>query len=326
MTRALLTLWIAVLAIMLAACQGGATSTPEGEEGSDTSTEASDSGPESDEAASGGNDEEALERIAQAAEATAAEGTVVFELTLETEGTGGEDGVQPVSAQGEEDFEAQQRRLVFEGPSGELESIIDGSDVYVQIPGTEDDNWARIELPDLLAEDTGFGGPAGLPFASSADNLAVLSESVSSATEAGEEDLDGDSATRYDVVVDLAEAADESQDETGTLRAIAEQSGVTELDMQVWIDEEDRIRRVSYALDLSQADVQADVDAEVQVSEDGDATEAGTEITAEPQGTITLTLDYSEFGEDVSIELPSDDQIVDIDEEEIRESFSSTSG
>lgn len=326
MNRSVLSLWLVVLALALVACQGGATSSPDEDEGSASGSDAPAASESDGDTTAAGNDDEALARISEAAEATAEEGTVAFALTLETEGTGGEDGVQPVSVQGEEDFEAQQRRLVFEGPSGELESIIDGTDVYVQIPGTEDDNWARIELPDLLAEDAGFGGPAGLPFASSSDNLAVLSESVSSATEAGEEDLDGDSATRYDVVVDLAEAADESQDDTGTLRAIAEQSGVTELDMQVWVDEEEHIRRVSYALDLSQADVQADLDAEVQVTEGDEATEAGTEVSAQPQGIVTLTLDYSDFGEEVSIELPSDDQIVDIDEDEIRESFQTSSG
>ena len=306
-------LFVAFSLVALVGCNTGPGTAADPDEASEPSVGASEV--ESDAAAGTASepDADALARVTEAAEATAEAGTVHVVATVETEGTGGEDGVQPISAEGDEDFVAQQRQLTLSGPTGELQVVVDGTDVYVEIPGTEDESWARVELTELLETDIGFGGPGGLPFASSEENLSVLSDAVASATEAGEEDLDGETATRYDLVVDLTAAADESTDDTGLLRATAEQSGITELAMQVWIGDDERIRRVSYELDLSQADV--------DVSVEGEAGSESTEVAAEPAGIVSVTVDYSDFGEDVTIELPPDDAVIDLDEDEIRSTF-----
>lgn len=254
-----------------------------------------------------GMDDQALDRVVEAAEATAEAGTVRFEITIETSDTPGQDGVQPISAEGEEDFDAQQRAVTFQGAGGELLALIDDTDVYVEVPGTEDDTWARVELDSLVAGDVGFGGPAGLPFRSAADNLQALQSAVVAAAEGGPEDVQDESMTRYDLTVDLTEAAEQAAEANQTWEALAEQSGITELDMQVWVDDSDLIRRVAYSLDLSQAEI--------------DAATEGAEVDAAPQGVVTVVVDYFDFGADVEIELPDEDSIVDIDEEEIRDSL-----
>jgi hypothetical protein len=262
------------------------------------------------------NDPAALQAVTDAAAATAEAGSLTFMLTVATEGTGGEDGTQPLSAEGEDNFGAELRTITFHSPAGDLRGIVDGTDIYVQLPGTEDDMWARANLDELIAGDVGFGGPAGLPFRSSADNLAAVRDAITHATVGGEEDINGQTATRYDLTVDIEQAAQDAADANDTMAALAEQSGVTELDMQVWVGEDSNsladegarlIRRVAYSLDLSQADV--------------DVASEEAEVDAEPTGVVTVTLDYADYGAHIRIEIPDDSQVVDLDEQEIRDSM-----
>jgi hypothetical protein len=280
-------------AVLLTACDSGGSVDIAASEGAPTAV------------ATAPNDPAALQAVTNAAAATAEEGTVHFTVTVETEGTGGADGVQPVSADGEEDFAAEQRHITFHSPAGDLEAIVDGTDIYVQLPGTEDGNWARANLDELISGDVGFGGPAGLPFRSSADNLEVLGDAVTYAASGQEEDLEGEATTRYDLTVDLAQSAQEAAEANDTMAAVAEQSGLRNLAMQVWVGNEGLIRRVAYGLDLSQADVpDEDLGADV-----------------EPGGSVTVTLDYADYGAPVAIELPDDSLVVDIDEKVIRGSL-----
>jgi hypothetical protein len=291
----------AVFALLLAACASG-TATDTADSPTAAATE-----PDIDPA---GMDSEALDRVAEAAANTADQGTTRFEITLQSAGTQGADGTQPVTVEGEEDFAAEQRRMTFQAPNGELEMIIDGTDVYIQLPATEDEQWARVELDDLIGDGVGFGGPGGLPFQSPQENLAVLSNAATGAEEGDTEDVRGESTTRYDLTVDLERAADDLEDGNETAQQLAQQSGVTELGMQVWIDDADLIRRIAYTLDLSQAEVDAD---EVE----------GAEVEAEPEGSVTITIEYFDFGATLDITLPDDDAIVDIDEDAIRGSMPS---
>ena len=295
---------LSALLLLVVACSGAADSTADDATSAPSEpTEAATAATEP--VADTGSAE--LDRIVAAAEATAEQGTVAFEITIETEGTQGEDGVQPVSAEGTEDFEAEQREVTFQAPGGELRAIVDATEVYVEVPGTEDDTWARVELESLIAGGVGFGGPGGLPFRSATDNLAVLKDAVTAVGDGVEEDIDGEATTRYDLTVDLSLAAEQAAESNATWEALAEQSGVTQLDMQVWLDDSDLIRRIAYSIDLSQADVAA-------------ATE-DAEVDVEPQGTVTVLVDYTDYGTPVDIEIPDEDSIVDIDEDEIRDSL-----
>ena len=263
------------------------------------------------------NDPAALQAVTDAAAATADQGSLTFSITVATEGTPGDDGVQPISADGEEDFGAEQRAVTLRSPAGELRAIVDGTDIYVLLPGTEEETWARADLDALIAGDVGFGGPAGLPFRSSADNLFVLRDAVIHAAAGPEEDVNGQNATRYDLTVDLVQASQMAAEANGTMTAVAEQSGLTQLDMQVWVGEDSNsladeglhlIRRVSYSLDLSQTDV--------------DVATEDAEVDAEPAGVVTVTLDYADFGAHIrTIMIPDESQVVDLDEQEIRDSF-----
>lgn len=303
---------LAVLALALAACDTAPTE--DAEEPAPTTPEAE---PTPDTPAADADDD-ALARIADAAAATAQEGSARFTITVELEDTDVGEGTQAISADGEEDFDAERRRITLEGPQGDLDLLIDGSTVYLQLPATEDDDWVRVELDRLVDADLGFGGPGGLPFQSPHNNLVLLSDTATQAAEAGEEDVDGEAATRYEVTLDLGAAAAEAEETTATrgqLEATVRQLGADELDMVVWIDDDDRIRRIEYSLDLDQVRVDEDVETDTPEA-DVDA-----EVEADLTGTAIVTVDYFDFGTTVAVDLPDEDEVVDLDEEELRGSF-----
>jgi hypothetical protein len=278
--------------------------------GDDTTTTTTTTAPERDQQV----DQEALDRVTAAVENTVAEGTARFDVTVETQGTGtGGDGEQPIEAEGEVDFDQEMRLITLSGPDGDLDVVIDGEIAYVELPATEGDDWMRIDLSALFDEDLGMGGPAGIPYQDPADNLRLLEGSAVHAQEAGEETVDGIDTTRYELVIDLEDAADEaSQDVQDAVSAMAERTGLSELDIEVWVDDDDLIRRVAYTLDLGQAEVQ----------ETGTDAETDATVEADPQGTVTVTVDYRDFGATLDIEVPADEDVIDLDEDAVRDALS----
>lgn len=289
------------LTLTLAGCADSQTASPE-------ATETAVATEPTEERTVTGMDQEALDRVVEAAANSVDAGTARFSLSVEAAESGATEGAEATIAEGEEDFAQRLRLIRFVGGSGELATVVDDTTVYVELPATEGDDWARVELDELL-DDAGFGGPGGLPFQSSADNLKVLENAVVAAAEEGSEDLDGTATTRYHLNIDLEQAAEDTDGEVNeTFSTLAESSSVDELDMTVWIDDEDLIRRVSYAVDLAQAE-------EVEV-----ATE-DAEVNVEPTGQASVTVDYFDYGATLDIEVPDEASIVDIDEEEIKDSF-----
>ena len=259
-------------------------------------------------------DDEVVERVADAAAKTVDEGTARFTVAVASEGTGtGADDEQPITVDGEVDFENEQRLLTLQGPSGELDVVIDADVAYVELPATEGDDWMKVELDSLFDDDIGFGGPAAMPFQSPEDNLRVLEGSAVHAAEAGEETIDGEDTTRYEMIIDLEAAAEDANNEVEeAVRTTSERTGLSELEIDVWVDEDDLIRRVEYTLDLSEVDVEEDVDS--------------GSVEADTQGSVTVTVDYSDFGTNVNIEVPDDEDVVDIDEDAVRDAIGGSQG
>lgn len=264
---------------------------------------------------SGEVDQDVLDRISEAAGNTVEQGTARFTATAETRGTGEADGTSEVEVEGEVDFEGERRRLTFVGPDGDLDMVFDGSVVYIELPATEGDDWARIDLDRLLDDELGMGGPGALPFQDPADNLRVLEGTALEASELGTDDVDGTETTNYRVIIDLRAAGEEADDPdvADAVERTADRTGLEELELQVWVDDDDLIRRVEYRLDLHQ----------IEVSEQ-DANGDGGTVEADPEGATILRIEYRDFGQDLEIEVPEDAQIVDIDEDAIRDSLEGT--
>lgn len=256
-------------------------------------------------------DQDALDAVTQAVENTVDEGTAAFTVTVEAGGTGTEaDGQAPIEAEGEVDFDNEMRRIVLVGPQGDLDVIIDGDVAYVELPATEGDDWMRIDLADLFDEDLGMGGPAGIPFQDPADNLRLLEASALHAAETGSETIDGTDTTRYELVIDIEAAADEARDDVqDAVSDISDRTGLQELEMEVWVDDDDLIRRVTYSIDLDQATV-------TETEDDADAA-----VEADPEGLVLVTVDYHDFGLTLDIEVPAEEDVIDLDEDAVRDAI-----
>lgn len=114
--------------------------------------------------------------------------------------------------------------------------MVDGT-YYMQLPGS---GWVSVDL-----------GDAAGPFADALGDLAAqdprapfdaLRDVSSEVAEVGREDVGGVATTRYRLTLDVQELLGDA-----TLPGGAPQLGTTDLD--VWVDDEGLLRRMSYGLD-----------------------------------------------------------------------------
>jgi hypothetical protein len=257
-------------------------------------------------------DDEALERIADAAANTVDEGTARFTVTVETQDVTGTEGRQTVQADGEADFNADRRSLEFPLQQGTMRAIVDDAALYAQLPDTAGDQWARVQLDDVVRDDVALRGPGVLLVESPRDNLEMLRDLASDAREVGRDDVGGAATTHYELTIDLDRASDTARDRVPrTLDRYRQQAGESQIDMEVWVDDDDDvIRRIAYTLDLAQADV------DVETDDQG--------LDTEPRGTLTVEIEYFDFGAPVDISVPDAQQVIDLDMELLRRSMEQT--
>lgn len=237
--------------------------------------------------------------MAEATASTVEAGTANFSIAQTI--TGGPAGDQTVDSEGALDFEGGRGRVVvslsdvgLEG-GGEIETVFEGETIYLRLPesaGTPTP-WVRLVLSDL----EGLPGLEQLQDFSSdpSQTLGFLQGVDGEIEEVGEEDVRGAATTHYRFTVDLEQAAEEAQEED---RAYLEQQietlGVSEVPTEIWLDTEGRIARQSYVVDLSESALPA-------------AAAEGEQLTGE----VATTIEYYDFGAEVDIVTPTDDEITD---------------
>jgi hypothetical protein len=173
-----------------------------------------------------------------------------------------------------------------EAQSAEL--ITEGSIAYIEaaaFPGAPTDaGWISIDFQEM-GEQMGINLEAFRQ--NGAGQLAYLSE-VADVEEVGSETVRDAETTHYRFDTNLAALAESGPEE---LRASYEQliqiTGAEEIPTQVWIDEDDRVRRIVTELQMEQQ---------------------GQEITQES------TIEYYEFGVEVDVQPPPEDDTVDLSE------------
>jgi hypothetical protein len=176
---------------------------------------------------------------------------------------------------------------------GDIELVFEDNVVYIRFPGAlanelpTGKRWVSLDLEEL-------GERAGIDFAglqqfSQSDPTQVL-EYLRGATDdferVGEEDVRGTLTTHHRGTVDLRKVADQVPDEVRpSYERVMELAGTSEIPVEAWIDEEGRARRLTYGMPLPQASGGA---------------------------TMTITMEFFEFGADVSVEPPPDNEVVDL--------------
>ena len=133
-----------------------------------------------------------------------------------------------------------------------VDSFVDGDVLYLRSPAfaqatTQDKQWIKINLA-TLGSSQGNTDLSGILDASPtpANALAYLQGS-STVDKVGSESVGGVDTTHYSVSANLDRAAKQASGSTkDALQGVISQSGVKTLPVDVWVDENGYIRKVSY--------------------------------------------------------------------------------
>lgn len=249
------------------------------------------------------------QRLAEAPARTAAADTARVALESSTsmgEAAGARMDVT-VTGEGAVDFTAEQVQLSITMPGpmpGDMEMIMDGDVGYLRMPFVDEERWVRVDSAgsptDLL--QTGTGG-------SPTDALDALGAVEGQIRELGTEQVRDATTRGYGFEVPASEVFP-AEDVEGL-------SGVT-VAMEGWLDDQGRARRISYTVDLGEIMSAMDVDGGLSDDMNPDV---NVEDIAGEQRTV---VEFFDFGEPVTIEIPDEDMVEDGDyllEESIEESI-----
>lgn len=274
-------------------------------------------------AACGGGEDEPDEispqaAVAEAAGRTAAVSTARVSQTLTAEEIPAlSSGPVTIESSGEVDFENKRVRISTDLSSSfaqlgqdvedaVMEVVVDGAVVYMRYPLLQQiqpglDPWIRIDLAEA-GQEQGIDLEALMQ--SGQNDPGAMLEQLRAASadfqEVGTETVRGVETTHYRGTVDLRRAADlVPQDLRVRVREatewIIELTGESEVETEVWVDEDGFVRRVRYAYDRFPL---------------------GAGPSGEPQlAPATMTMEYYDFdAEDIEIELPPEEDVTDLDE------------
>ncbi|CAL9339644.1 hypothetical protein SUDANB58_00239 [Streptomyces sp. enrichment culture] len=145
--------------------------------------------------------------------------------------------------------------------------------------------WMKVDLRKAAGQQGTTGQPIGDPAQSAAFAKAITDQDV---TRTGTATVDGVDTTRYRVTVDVAELPGGA--------ALRRQVGDT-LPMQIWLDEQGRIRRQQ--IDLT-------------IKAPASAPAGRSEGSASPrQMKMSTLMEFSDFGTEVDVEAPPAGQVTD---------------
>jgi hypothetical protein len=230
--------------------------------------------------------------VAQAADRTAAVEGMHLQMTVEV-------GGQRVRGEGFVDPVKQQGHITMTIPgAGDIETVTDKLKIYMKLPDALLSNvdlpdgkaWIAIDLQKAL-EGQGvdlssfMGGGATDPGA----QLRQL-KAMGDVDEVGTEDVGGVATTHYAGTVDLHEAGDVvPAAQRDAARRSAEKlielnGGKAQIPTELWIDEDGHVRRMK-------------------------------QTTPTPEGEVTSTIEFTDFGGTEAIEVPPADETYDISDE-----------
>ena len=184
---------------------------------------------------------------------------------------------------------------------GRVDAVLTGPVLYQKFPpqlaqALGGKPWVKIDLNDL-------GQASGVDFSSliqylgdPTQALQLLRGAGAETTEVGQERLRGESVTHYRATFDVGKAAAAAPpDQQKALQQLSHLFGGRPLRAEVWIDEEQRLRKLSYSLDLARLNLPAQAPP-----------------AARPTGTLALVTEFFDFGTPVSVTVPPADQVTDL--------------
>ena len=244
--------------------------------------------------------------LAAAAESAVDAGSSKVSVTI-TVTVPGQEAPATMRGEGEFDYEGRAGRLTFdagdllqasglEGADEPIEVILDGDVVYMKYPLLtaflpDAKPWLKLDVANV-AEQQGIDLSQFQQLNQNPAETLDYLRATANVEEVGTETIDGVETTKYrgvvefDKVADFVPEADRAELEEA-IDQLKEQTGLSELPVEVWVDDDGLPRRISYAYD-----------AEIQ----------GQSFKA------ALVMDFSDYGVEVSVEPPPADQVSDLGE------------
>lgn len=202
---------------------------------------------------------------------------------------------------------------------GRIDAVSTGTTVYQKFPpqlaGLIGKPWAKL---DLAAAGSALGiDISSISQASSSDPEQVflfLRGSGQDMAEVGEEELRGTDVTHYKGNLDLAKAAASAPPEQQKALQQVAQLFAQPIPAEIWVDGDDQVRKVSYVVDLSRLNLPAEARAAV-----------GSEQLT---GTMSVSIEFFEFGAPVTVTVPPPDQVADLNQllQQLRQAAQSERG
>lgn len=251
----------------------------------------------------------AAEVVAGAASVTMEETTVAMAVSADMSDLPGV-GELVIEGEGEADFKSGRASMTMDmtellrqsgAPAdvdGTFETLIDGTVMYMRAGaltaelGIPAGTWLKADLQEFgesqgidmaQAQQPGTGDPRqGLAMLTGVTEIGV--------EELGEEDVRGVSTTHYRAEVDLRKAIEQADAITDpeAFERFIDTMGTDTMDVEVWIDDEGRLRRMTMEMPLPTG---AGGDAEIRT-----------------------TSEFYDFGRDVDLEPPAEEDTRDIQE------------
>jgi len=219
-----------------------------------------------------------------------------------------------MTAEGLEDFTQQNLSMTLKFPAMggaqakpmQMEQRLIGgvmymkADVFAQglAPGR---TWVKMDL-NALSQKEGFPLADLLKQARNSDpggQVNFLRGVQGDVVTVGHEVVRGAETTHYKVTVDVQKAGEQlPADLREKIKPLFDQLQLKTFPAEVWMDDQNRARKVTYTLDLSKAAPPAKA---------GKAAQAST-------GPITMTMEFFDFGVKVDISAPPASQVADFEE------------
>ena len=177
---------------------------------------------------------------------------------------------------------------------GDIEMRTDGTTIYMKMPAAMNPPtpWVKMDLDTM----TGVPGMGQLQQFNNNDPRATMEllRGVADVEELGSEEIRGTATTHYKGMVDLEKAIAEAPPETKkALRQQYQLLGITEVPVDVWVDDEGLLRRQDITMDLSKMDTQGAPAGQVPTS-------------------MFMRMELFDFGTDVDVKPPPAGQVTDM--------------
>lgn len=255
--------------------------------------------------ACGGGDLSLRDEVAQAATRTAQEESMRMSYTAELSDPSL--GDEPIELSGRGHFAGENGVVTMRVPSSpdlpggmEVEVVITGTVIYMRMPLLAEalpEQWIELDLQEA-GEELGLDFQALIDASKRQSPSEALDQlrAVADVQELGAETVRGVDTRRLRAIVDVERYADllEDEGEAAAAETIRRTFGLTRqrtIPMELWIDEDDRIRRITWT-----EAIPADLPK------------------GSPKASVTMTMELYDFGAPVRVERPPADQVMSFEE------------